>query len=186
MEGLHLKKYITAIVFLLLTACEQGNPTSLEIDMYNTVGDTLGTAQVTEQAEGVKINLDLSGLEPGDHAMHIHENGKCEGPDFKSAGDHFNPEEKQHGLLNTKGPHAGDLPNITVKDDGTFKGEIIAKNVTLLIDDKNSLLKKEGTALVIHEKKDDGMTDPAGNAGKRVACGEIKTEDQINEVEEDE
>jgi Cu-Zn family superoxide dismutase len=99
--------------------------------------------------------------------------GKCDPPDFKSAGPHFNPDNKKHGSKNPDGPHAGDLPNFDVGPDGTAKVSVVAPNVTLG-DGPNSLFHPEGTALVIHEKADDYMTDPAGNAGARIACGVVQ------------
>lgn len=104
--------------------------------------------------------------------MHIHEIGTCEPPDFESAGDHFNPDKKEHGLLNQKGPHAGDLPNLIVGEDGTAKVNMTANNVTFK-EKKTSLYTKNGTSLVIHKQADDGMSQPAGNSGYRIACGEI-------------
>jgi Cu-Zn family superoxide dismutase len=106
--------------------------------------------------------------------MHIHSLGKCDGPDFTSAGPHFNPEHKKHGHKNPEGAHAGDLPNLQVAADGTVKTEIVAKGVNLKEGDPDSLLKADGTSLVIHASADDEMTDPAGNAGSRIVCGVIK------------
>lgn len=167
-----MKKYLVLVPFLLLAGCAQENPKSLDVEMFNATGDSLGKIKLAEQPKGVKMSVNLTGLTPGVHAIHIHEKGKCQAPDFKSAGNHFNPENKDHGLLNPKGAHAGDLPNLIVEDDGSVKVEIVAPGVTLE-NGKTSLFTKEGTSIVIHEGKDDGMTQPAGDSGNRVACGEI-------------
>ena len=133
----------------------------------------MGTVRLAQVPEGVKISLDVSGLSPGMHAFHIHGTGKCDPPDFKSAGGHFNPEGKKHGLKNPDGPHAGDMENVEVGEDGTAQVEVVNTRVTLG-EGKNSLFQPDGTAIVIHAKADDNMSDPAGNAGPRVACGVIE------------
>ncbi|HWK23519.1 MAG TPA: superoxide dismutase family protein [Ureibacillus sp.] len=141
----------------------------------DTEGNEIGNMELTEGSEGVLISLGLTKLSEGEHGIHIHEVGKCEKPKFESAGAHFNPLGKMHGMENPKGPHLGDLPNISPEEDGTVQVEFIAKNLTLEPGMENSLLDKDGTAIVIHEDPDDYKTDPAGNSGSRIACGVIKS-----------
>lgn len=135
-------------------------------------GKTLGTLRLTQEHNGVRIAGRLTGLPPGIHALHIHATGQCHGPDFKSAGAHFNPYGRKHGLQNKDGPHAGDLPNFTAAADGSAEIQVLATLVTLG-SGKNSLFQSGGTCIVIHEHPDDGVTDPTGNAGNRIACGVI-------------
>ncbi|MDW0111275.1 superoxide dismutase family protein [Sporosarcina aquimarina] len=144
------------------------------VDMKDTEGKTVGTAELEELGDGVNVKVKAEGLPEGKHGFHFHETGVCEAPDFKSAGGHFNPEDTKHGLEMEDGPHAGDLPNLEVKSDGTVEDEFTANNVTLKKDEMNSLLKDSGTALVIHAGEDDGKTQPSGDSGDRIACGVIK------------
>jgi superoxide dismutase, Cu-Zn family len=144
-------------------------------DLVDTKGRPVGTALLVETKEGVRITLDLHDLPPGLHAFHIHGSPHCDAPAFKHAGEHFNPDGKKHGLNNPAGPHAGDLPNITADERGMVKVEVMAPLVTLR-DGPHSLFSGEGTSLVIHAKPDDGVSDPAGNSGDRIACGVIRKE----------
>jgi superoxide dismutase, Cu-Zn family len=136
-------------------------------------GKTVGTATLTPAPGGVKVAVSVSGVEPGQHGFHVHAVGKCEAPDFKSAGGHFNPGAKEHGLENPKGSHAGDMPNLTVGADGTGKAEYLAHGASLEAG-AGSLLAKDGTAVVLHGAADDMKSDPAGNAGPRIACGVVE------------
>ncbi|MXQ52951.1 superoxide dismutase family protein [Shimazuella alba] len=142
--------------------------------MMDSKGMNVGTIQLTESQDGVHMKMNVKNLPVGAHAFHIHTVGKCTAPDFKSAGPHFNPTDKEHGHLNPKGSHAGDLGNITVKSDGTFTLTKTIAGVTLEKGQKNSLFQTGGTAFVIHEKPDDEKSNPAGNAGSRIVCGVVK------------
>ena len=142
------------------------------VDLKDAKGNSVGMAMISPAKDGgVSVALDVKGLPAGEHAVHFHAVPKCEAP-FTSAGSHFNPANKKHGMQNPEGPHAGDMPNFTVAANGTAKTTVTNKNVTLA-DGANSLYANGGTALVIHAAADDMKTDPSGNAGDRIACGVI-------------
>lgn len=138
--------------------------------LRNAEGRVLGMAIFTQESQGVRISVTVKGLSPGEHGIHIHSVGKCEPPDFLSAGPHLNPTNKKHGLNSPEGPHAGDLPNLTAHDDGSAIYEHVTDRVTLTAGEL-SLFDADGSALVIHAGPDDQITDPAGNSGARVLCG---------------
>jgi len=135
-------------------------------------GKVLGEATLRESPAGVLVKLDIQGAPPGTHAFHIHTVGKCDAPDFMTAGGHFNPTTMKHGLMATGGPHAGDMPNLFVPADGKLSVEVLDANVTLAVGPK-SVFDADGSALMLHATADDYASDPAGNAGARIACGVI-------------
>ena len=163
---------IVGILLVSKVTYAQGEPPTARAELVNSQGQKVGHAVLTEEPDGVKISLQVSQLPAGPHAFHIHAVGQCEAPDFKSAGSHFNPYGKKHGMKNPEGPHAGDLPNLEVGPDGTGKLEVVTRGITLG-EGENSLFHSGGTSIVIHAGPDDEMTDPAGNSGARIACGVV-------------
>jgi len=159
----------TCAVASLPLAAQQN---SIKVEMKDLQGASVGTATLSPaKGGGVAIALDLKNLAPGEHAFHVHQVARCE-PPFATAGPHFNPAAKKHGLENPDGSHAGDMTNITVAADGTAKVVVVNAQVTLG-EGPNSVFGNGGTSVVIHAKPDDMKTDPAGNAGDRIACGVI-------------
>jgi Cu-Zn family superoxide dismutase len=165
---------VTAALGMLAgTALAQSKPAPATVELKDKDGKTVGKLTLKEAKGGVAIKGKLMGLTPGQHGFHIHEKGACTPPGFQSAGGHYNPTKKHHGQLNPQGgQHVGDLGNLNVGPKGTIAVNTMAKGATLGKGDA-SLTKTDGTAIVVHAKADDLKSDPAGNAGDRIACGPI-------------
>jgi superoxide dismutase, Cu-Zn family len=141
--------------------------------LIDSSGALVGLATFSEVEGQGRVGVSVSGLSPGQHGMHIHETGACTPPDFESAGSHFNPASKKHGLLNPEGPHAGDMPNLVVEADGSADTTVTVP-ASLLARGPESMLGARKHAFVIHADPDDQKTDPSGNSGSRVVCGVIE------------
>ncbi len=170
MKALHVSA-VSAL--LLILALSPVAAQSAKATLKDAGGKEVGAAALAHTPAGVLVTLSVKGLPAGEHAFHIHGVGKCE-PPFTSAGGHFNPAKKKHGMMAPDGPHAGDMPNLHIPAGGELAVEVLNAAVTLEKGQPNSLLGPDGTALVIHAGKDDYKTDPAGDAGGRIACGVVE------------
>ncbi|MFO7757299.1 MAG: superoxide dismutase family protein [Roseovarius sp.] len=165
-DGLRFSALVAGAVWLGASAAVAEDATA---ELQDTDGNMVGTVTLHEVPSGVLLHARLSGLPEGAHAFHVHETGECE-PPFTSAGGHYDPEDAAHGIEAEDGPHAGDMPNIHVPASGELELEIL--NTFMEFDDR--LFDDDGTSIVIHEGPDDYVTDPAGDAGARIACGVIR------------
>ena len=165
-----------AIGFLMMLAiyprAASGQAVSGYADLRDKDGNVVAAADFREAEDGTLVMLRVKDMPPGLHGIHIHAVGKCEAPDFASAGGHFNPGSKKHGLKSSDGPHAGDLPNLYVTKSGTGRFDTVNDRITLS-SGINTIFDPDGSALVIHAVADDNTTDPSGNSGDRIACGVI-------------
>jgi superoxide dismutase, Cu-Zn family len=175
-------KYSTALSTLALLGLAAGAAQAADqatAEFVDREGNAVGTAVLTEGPHGILIYLDLHGLPPGPKAIHIHSVGTCEDPEegFVASKGHLNPDGKEHGLMNPAGPDAGDLPNLIVRDDGTVQVEMFTMLASLDgKEGRGNVLDEDGAAFVIHQNRDDHITQPIGGAGPRIACGVIKAE----------
>ncbi len=166
---------ITAL-FLALSASvamAQATSNAATAELEDNEGERVGTAEFVEGPDGVEITVQVQGLPPGEKGIHIHETGDISSSDFESAGDHFNPTDAQHGLDNPEGPHAGDLENIVVGEDGSATYSTVNERITLSGGER-SVFDEDGSAIVIHSEADDQQTDPSGESGDRIAAGVIE------------
>ncbi len=164
---------LSASMLLSLPLAASAAGLSARAVLKNADGVEVATATFASTRGGVRVHVVATGLPPGKHGIHIHAVGKCEPPEFASAGGHLNPAGKKHGLRNPEGAHAGDLPNLVVGKAGKAKATFTARGATLG-EGTGSLLSAEGTSLVVHANPDDEKSDPAGNSGPRIACGVIE------------
>jgi len=163
---------LAGILFLLIHTASAYAQNQARADIKNAEGKSVGTASLRETKDGVLMTVNVKGLPKGLHAVHFHSVGKCEGPAFTSAGPHFNPWNKKHGLKSPAGPHAGDLPDMYVEKNGVGRYEVLIDSITLG-SGETSIFDADGSAIIIHVTADDNVTDPAGNSGDRIACGVI-------------
>ena len=172
---------IVAGVSLALGACattdredpDEIGPTSASAELRDPAGRNVGSVTVRDTAGGLRVRIESTALAQGAHGAHLHEFGRCEAPDFASAGAHWNPTDDQHGSQNPQGPHLGDLPNLLVGTDGRGILEYVVSGARLTGGDR-ALLDRDGAALVVHSAADDYRTDPSGNSGARIACGALQ------------
>ena len=175
---MHLRSFLVitgVLCFSTATVFTADAPRSAHADFVNAQGTKIGHATFVPTTDGVSVSVNVSRLPGGKHGIHIHTVGKCEGPDFASAGGHFNPTNAHHGINNPNEPrpHMGDLLNLIVGENGQARVRFVARGATLG-DGPNSLFHDGGTSIVIHAKEDDMMSDPSGNSGDRIACGVIE------------
>jgi Cu-Zn family superoxide dismutase len=145
---------------------------TITVAMRDTAGKDLGSLTLTESGESIQLSGRLSGLPPGEHGIHLHTAGRCDAPAFQGAGDHWNPTNRKHGKDTPGGPHFGDLPNITVGQDGSVSVQATTPGGTLR--GAHAALDSNGSAVVVHAKRDDYKSQPSGNAGNRIACGVVE------------
>ena len=165
-----MNKLVCLIPALCITACATtpragAGPSA---PLINSAGRAIGTVVASQATEGVAFRIHATGLPPGVHGIHVHPIGRCDPPDFSTAGTHWNPTNKQHGLNNPNGPHAGDMPNVTVDANGAIDATVVLPHANMA-----QLLDTDGSSVMIHANADDYVSQPAGNSGAKIACAVI-------------
>jgi superoxide dismutase, Cu-Zn family len=154
---------------LMVAGCVTDEPQGgAPMPLINSAGQTIGSVRAWQTAGGISFHVRASGLTHGVHGIHVHPIGRCDPPDFASAGTHWNPTNKQHGLNNPNGPHAGDMPNVTVAANGVLDQTVVLPNATMA-----QLLDADGSSIMIHANADDYVSQPSGNSGPKIACAVI-------------
>lgn len=138
---------------------------AVSMPLVGAAGQQVGTVRMWETPGAVSFRIEGDGFSVGRKGLHVHSVGRCDAPGFTSAGPHWNPASRQHGLANPQGPHAGDLPNVPVAANGALRETVVLTGASLA-----ALRDGDGSALVIHAREDDNVTDPSGNSGDRIAC----------------
>jgi superoxide dismutase, Cu-Zn family len=167
----------TFFALLGLAGCAAIDPQGgAPVALINASGQPIGSIRAWQTAGGVTFRIDASGLPHGIHGLHVHSVGRCDPPDFASAGPHWNPAARKHGMNNPAGPHAGDLPNVEVAANGVLGATVTLPGATLVggVGAGGALIDADGAALVLHAQADDYVTDPSGNSGARIACAVLR------------
>jgi superoxide dismutase, Cu-Zn family len=163
----------SSLITVFVTAALPAVAQTATAPLKNGEGKEVGSVNLIQTSQGVLLNVAVKGLPPGEHAFHVHAVGKCE-PPFTSAGGHFNPGSKKHGMMSPEGQHAGDMPNLHIPQSGDLTVEVLNVNITLEKGKPNSVFDADGSAVIIHAGSDDYKTDPTGEDGGRIACGVIQ------------
>jgi len=174
--GFGVKRF-TFLIGLTFAGCAPVEPTGgAPVALLNASGQSIGSVRAWQTAGGVTFRIDASGLPHGIHGIHVHSIGRCDPPDFMTAGPHWNPGARKHGMNNPAGPHAGDLPNVEVAANGVLATTVTLPNATLVggVGAGGAVIDADGAALVIHGQADDYVTDPSGNSGARIACAVLQ------------
>ena len=155
---------------LITAACVYDEPRGgTPMTLINASGQSIGSVRAWQTAGGVTFRIDAAGLPHGIHGIHVHPIGRCDPPDFSTAGTHWNPTDREHGINNPKGPHAGDMPNVTVAANGVLQDAVTLPKATMA-----QLLDADGASIMIHAGADDYVSQPAGKSGAKIACAVIQ------------
>jgi Cu-Zn family superoxide dismutase len=169
---MHFSRFV-AVLSIACAASLPAHAQTAKAALKDASGKDVGTVGLVQTPHGVLLKLSLKGIPAGEHAFHVHAVGKCE-PPFTSAGGHFNPASKKHGMSAADGAHAGDMPNLHVPASGELVVEVANPAISLVKGQPNSVFDADGSAIIVHAGADDYKTDPTGNAGDRIACGVIQ------------